>query len=251
MTFCSKCGSAVPETNRFCAACGAEVNSAANPVGPMAAVPAAAPETSGKAIASLVLGICIFILGFLSGIPAIIFGHMAKSDIKKSGGRLQGEGMALAGLILGYLSVVFIPFILIIAAIAIPNLLRARTAANEAAAVGSLRKAMNAVVTYNDTYGHGFPESLSQLGASGEGSAPSAEAAGLIDAELAAGQKYGYNFTYQASSSRGDGMLDRFRLNADPVTPGSTGIRHFFIDQSGVIRYQDDGPANENSPPLE
>ena len=250
MIFCSKCGSAVPETNRFCATCGTEVSRGASGSSQIAG-PATQPQTSGKAIASLVLGICVFILGFLTGIPAIIFGHIAKSDIKKSGGRLQGEGMALAGLILGYLSVIFIPLILIIAAIAIPNLLRARMVANEAAAVGSLRAVMTAAVTYSDTYGHGFPQNLSVLGPPSEGSASNAEAAGSVDAELAAGQKYGYNFTYQASSSRGDGVLDKFRLNADPVAPGSTGMRHFFIDQSGVIRFQVDGPANEASPPLE
>jgi type II secretory pathway pseudopilin PulG len=251
MISCPKCGLAMPETNRFCAACGADVNPGATAMAPMASAPASAPETSGKAIASLVLGICVFVLGFFTGIPAIVFGHLAKSDIKKSGGRLQGEGLALAGLILGYLSVVFIPFILIIAAIAIPNLLRAKMAANEAAAVGSLRTVMAAAVNYNSAYGQGFPESLNLLGPAGDGSAPNAGAAGLIDADLAAGQKYGYNFTYQASSSHGDGMLDAFRLNADPVVPGSTGMRHFFLDQTGVIRYQDDGPANENSPPVE
>jgi type IV pilus assembly protein PilA len=247
---CPKCGLAVPETNRFCAACGTDVNPSAS-VAAHSSSDSAQGETSGKAIASLVLGICIFILGFLTGIPAIIFGHLAKSDIKKSGGRLQGEGMALAGLILGYLSIVFIPFILIIAAIAIPNLLRAKIAANEAAAVGSLRTIMTAAVTYSGTYGHGYPESLNLLGPTGDGSAPNGGAAGLIGADLAAGQKYGYNFTYQASSSQGNGVLDSFKLNADSITSGTTGMRHFFMDQSGVIRWREDGPADEHSPPLE
>ncbi|HEV2299155.1 MAG TPA: DUF4190 domain-containing protein [Candidatus Acidoferrales bacterium] len=251
MNACPKCGLSVPETNRFCAACGSDMNPGANATSPMAGIPTAQLQTSGKAIASLVLGICIFILGFLTGIPAIIFGHLAKSDIKKSGGSLQGDGMALAGLILGYLSVVFLPFILIIAAIAIPNLLRSKMAANEAAAVGSLRTVMTAAVAYSSTYGHGFPESLNLLGPSSDGSAPSAGAAGLLDADLATGQRYGYNFTYQASSSRGNGVLDMFRCNADPINPGSTGVRHFFVDESGVIRYQEDGPANANSPPLQ
>jgi type IV pilus assembly protein PilA len=251
MTSCPKCGLSVPETNRFCAACGADVYPGASAATPTAGVTPVQAETSGKAIASLVLGICVFVLGILTGIPAIIFGHLAHSDIKKSGGRLQGDGMAIAGLILGYLSIVFIPFILIIAAIAIPNLLRAKMAANEAAAVGSLRTVMTAAVTYNGTYGHGFPETLNLLGPSADSSAANAGAAGLIDADLAAGQKDGYNFTYQASSSRGDSALDTFKVNADPVVPNSTGVRHFFIDQSGVIRYKVDRPADENSPPIE
>lgn len=247
---CPKCGVAVPETNRFCAACGTDVNSGASASTQPGAL-VAQPETSGKAIASLVLGICVFILGILTGIPAIIFGHLAHSEIKKSAGRLQGEGMALAGLILGYLSIVFIPFILIIAAIAIPNLLRAKMAANEAATVGSMRTVVTAAITYSTTYTHGFPESLTLLGPPADGSTVNAGAAGLITLELAGGQVYGYTFTYQASSSSGNSTLDTFKLNADPVTSGTTGMRHFYVDQTGVIRFQDGGPANENSPPLE
>ena len=70
----------------------------------------------------MVLGIASFALclSFLTGIPAIILGHISLSRIKKSMGRLKGEGMALTGLILGYIS---LPSILIIAAIAIPNFL--------------------------------------------------------------------------------------------------------------------------------
>ena len=74
-------------------------------------------------------------LSFIAGIPAIILGHISLSRIKKSMGRLKGEGMALTGLILGYIS---LPFILIIAAIAIPNLLRAKISANEAAAASTV-----------------------------------------------------------------------------------------------------------------
>lgn len=250
MRTCPKCGLSVQESNRFCAACGADMNPSASAF-PAALAAAVQPQTSGKAVASLVLGICIFILGFLAGIPAIIFGHMAKSDIRKSGGRLQGDGMALAGLILGYSSVVFIPLILIIAAIAIPNLLRSKMAANEASAVGSLRTVTTAMETYAYSYGQGVPKSLTLLRPSSDGLAPSASAAGLIDANLAAGQKYGYKFTYQASSSRADGALNAFRLNADPAVPGSTGVRHFFVDQTGVIRYELGGPANEHSPPVQ
>lgn len=87
-------------------------------------------HTSGKAIASLICGIFFFILP--AAIVAVILGHLSCSEIGKSLGRIRGRGLALAGLILGYFGVAFIPFILIIAAIAIPNLLRARIAANEA-----------------------------------------------------------------------------------------------------------------------
>ncbi|HEU5198087.1 MAG TPA: DUF4190 domain-containing protein [Ktedonobacterales bacterium] len=64
----------------------------------------AARQTNGKAIAAMVLGLCIFIAGFLTGIPAIILGHMALGEINRSGGMQDGRGMAITGLVLGYLS---------------------------------------------------------------------------------------------------------------------------------------------------
>lgn len=140
--------------------------------------------------------------------------------------------------------------ILIIAAIAIPNLLRSRMAANEASAVGSLRTIAAADISYSVRYGHGFAASLRALGPPSDGIA-SANGADSVDAVLAVGRKYGYSFSYEASSSQTDGALDTFRVNADPITEGTTGERHFYVDQTGVIRYQEDGPANEHSPPIE
>jgi hypothetical protein len=111
------------------------------------------PETSGKAIVSLVSGLLFFVPLLL--IAAIAFGHLSLSEIRRSAGRLKGEGMAIAGLVVGYLWIVGIPIILIIAAIAIPNLLRARIAANrpriavnEASAVGAARGLMKAEIIY-------------------------------------------------------------------------------------------------------
>jgi ABC-type Fe3+-siderophore transport system permease subunit len=95
-------------------------------------------ETCRKAIGSLICGTLSWVIPpIFAAIPAIVSGHLALSDIKRNAGRLKGQRMALAGLIMGYLGVVLIPFILIIAAIAIPNLLRSRMAANGAAAVDS------------------------------------------------------------------------------------------------------------------
>ncbi len=89
------------------------------------------PKTSGLAIGSLVLGICsiVLCLGPLAGIPAVIMGHKANSDIRKSGGLLGGSGMATAGLVTGYLSVFMIFVVGLLAAIAIPNFVKARNAA--------------------------------------------------------------------------------------------------------------------------
>src|SRR6516162_5939263 len=88
---------------------------------------------------------------------------------------------------------IVVAIILIIAAIAIPNLLRSRMAANEASAVGSLRTINTAAVTYSTTYGIGYPGTLLMLGPAATASSATAD---LIDSVLSAGIKSGYSFTY-------------------------------------------------------
>jgi type II secretory pathway pseudopilin PulG len=142
----------------------------------------AAPRTNGKAIASLVCGL----IGFfgVASLAAIILGHISRGEIKRSAGQLKGSGMALAGLILGYMGVIAIP-ILIIAAIAIPNLLHAKIDANETAAVASLRTINAAQATYSTTNPEkGVACTMADLGQ-----------ANLIDSALAGGVKGGYHFT--------------------------------------------------------
>ena len=131
-----------------------------------------------------------------------------------------------------------VAIILIIAAIAIPNLLRSRIAANEASAVGSLRTLNTAEITYNTTYpGVGFACSLTNLGPPTSGSATSSTA-GLIDANLAAGVKSGYSFVLDNSSCTGSGTPTTFYgVTSVPVSPNITGQRSFCTDPSGVIQY--------------
>src|SRR5580692_11836551 len=134
--FCSQCGTANADGAQFCSKCGAALSNAPASTNPTPAVSAAvqAPvcpaQSSGKALASLVFGLFFFV--FPAAVVAIVFGHLSLSEIRKSAGRLTGHGMAMAGLVLGYIGVAIIPFVLIVAAIAIPNLLRARIAANQA-----------------------------------------------------------------------------------------------------------------------
>jgi hypothetical protein len=193
----------------------------------------ASGEPSGKATASLICGILFFI--FPAALCAIIFGHLALSEIKRSGGRLIGEGRAIAGLVLGYIGLAGIPFILIIAAIAIPNLLRARIAANEASAVGGIRAINTAEFTYSSAYPEvGFSCSLTKLGGS-ETNATSAKA-GLIDQQLASGNKSGYRFRLTGCEMT-DHTFTTYRVSAVPIKPGTPGMRAFCSDQTGVIRY--------------
>ncbi len=137
---------------------------------------------------------------------------------------------------------IVVAIILIIAAIAIPNLLRSRMAANEASAVGSLRTINTAEITYSSTYPSvGFTD-LAALGGAGGTST----GAGLIDSVLASGTKSGYSF---AVTVTGGGTA--YSVTGSPTVPGSTGQRYFYTDQSGVIRYDPSTTATANSPPLQ
>jgi len=134
---------------------------------------------------------------------------------------------------------IVVAIILIIAAIAIPNLLRSRIAANEASAVGSLRTLNTAEITYNTTYPNvGFACSLSALGPPSSGAASSATA-GLVDSNLAGGTKSGYSFTLPISGSctPSGGINTTYDVKASPQSPGNTGQRYFCSDISGVIQF--------------
>jgi len=249
--FCSKCGAAMPDTSRFCDQCGQPVpgQTATQPLQPGAPLqPPPAPypvaeETSGKALASMITGI-FGLLFFFPAIAAIILGHMSRSEIRKSNGRLKGNGMATAGLVMGYGMIAMIPFILIIAAIAIPNLLRARISANEASAVASLRTLNTAELSYQSEYPKvGFACNIPALGGHGP-SAPSAEHAQLIDDRLASLRKNGYDFemrncVYDAV----DG--NKYQVVAYPTARNQSGVRAFCSDQTGVIKFDVSGSAED------
>ena len=136
---------------------------------------------------------------------------------------------------------IVVAIILIIAAIAIPNLLRSKMAANEASAVGTLRTINTASVAYSTTYGN-YPPALASLGPS---SAPTSTTADLIDSAVASGTKSGYGFTFASSTN-----YQQYSVVASPTTPGTTGQRYFFTDQSGVIRYNLSAVATSNDNPL-
>ena len=117
-----------------------------NPLPPLSQVQYQQPKTSALAIWALVLGILsvvlLFIcLGFLFAIPAIICGHLAYSRIKKSGGQLTGQGLAIAGFATGYVSLVLI---VLLSVIAVPNFIKARDIAQRNACIKNLRQIDNA-----------------------------------------------------------------------------------------------------------
>src|SRR5881397_3809211 len=108
------------------------------------------PKQSGLALASMILGICgiVICLGPVAGIPAVICGHSAQSQIKRSGGALTGLGMATTGLITGYISILFIFVIGLLAAIAIPNFVKARNQAMYNVCQSNLRTIQGAKETW-------------------------------------------------------------------------------------------------------
>ncbi len=145
---------------------------------------------------------------------------------------------------------IVVAIILIIAAIAIPNFMRSRIAANESAAIASCRNIVTAQVVYSSTYGIGYSNNLAELGPDPGGGPATASHAALIDDVLAASSKHGYRFDYFPVDSDGDGINEAFTLEAHPLNPGFTGERYFFTDQSGVIRADRNGPADANDPPI-
>ncbi|MFQ5662551.1 MAG: prepilin-type N-terminal cleavage/methylation domain-containing protein [Terriglobia bacterium] len=170
-----------------------------------------------------------------------------------AGERRSPRGFSLIELL------IVVAIILIIAAIAVPNFMRSRMAANESAAVTYLRAINTASVAYSSTYGNGYPPDLATLGPPpGGGGGPTCDSADLIDALLAAGQKSGYIFTYTAGAAIGGAAagctnpgLIAYSVNANPLTPGATGQRYFFSDESNVIRFNVQQQAGVADQPID
>jgi len=151
---------------------------------------------------------------------------------------------------------IVVAIILIIAAIAIPNLLRSRMAANEASAVGSIRTINTAAISFNSSYGDGFPVTLAQIGTA-VGTAVSCNNAEYLDSVLtlattAAAAKSGYFFTMGGgtvvvanppATCATPGSVDGYTIAARPAQPGTSGQRSFCSDATGVIRFDPTGAA--------
>jgi type IV pilus assembly protein PilA len=129
---------------------------------------------------------------------------------------------------------IVVAIILIIAAIAIPNLLRARIAANEASAVASIRTVNTAMISYNSSYPTvGFAVNLASL-AGTSCSPPTSSGACLIDTQLGSGTKSGYSFSAVGSGGPPSGT---YQVVAAPLTPNQTGVRYFCSFADAVVRY--------------
>ena len=147
---------------------------------------------------------------------------------------------------------IVVAIILILAAIAIPNLLRSRIAANQASAVGSLRTINTCELTYLSTFNVGYSSMLSYLGPA-TGPVPDSTAAGLVDSILAGSgnnsSKSGYNFVYTPTTDSSSGRVVHYTLTADPQST-ATGTSYYFTDESSIIRQNATTVATASDSPL-
>jgi prepilin-type N-terminal cleavage/methylation domain-containing protein len=147
---------------------------------------------------------------------------------------------------------IVVAIILIIAAIAIPNLLRARIAANESSAASGVRTINTAEVSYYTNYQNvGYSNALTDLGdAAGTCSTvtPISTNACLIDNNLAtngtpAGSgKSGYSYTYGAAAGGASPLLTTYHAEANPLTVNTTGVKGFCAIEDAVVRSQNPAP---------
>ena len=146
---------------------------------------------------------------------------------------------------------IVVAIILIIAAIAIPGMLRARMAANESSAVSCLKTINTAQIGYATQYPDvGFADQLTKLAIPGPGTPLGPNAAGFLDWVLGCTAqpcpKSGYEFAI--SNAVGGPVIGTYKITATPLHYGLTGNRGFCLDQTNTLTYDPNGAANCTQP---
>lgn len=240
---CPRCQMVNPPGEAICASCGFALRGARAGAG---------GQSKGLAIASLVLGILSLFTfaGLLIGaILGTILGIVALVKANGSPATHGGKGLAIAGIVTSVASFLVIPVIGIVAAIAIPSLLRARVSANEAAAIGDIRTVISGEAAYQSTNA-GQYDSLECLAAPSR-CIPGYPANGpvFVDPALLQSEKSGYRRSFHPGSPPDAGgggasspsSLKSFAFVAEPINFGQTGVRAFCGDDTGVVCYSPDG----------
>ncbi|MDP2923390.1 MAG: type II secretion system protein [Candidatus Omnitrophota bacterium] len=132
---------------------------------------------------------------------------------------------------------VVLAIILILVTLVIPNILRLRINSNEIAAVSNLNTLGKAAQQYCMQNGYKYPQNLTDL------TLPTSNPP-YISQELASGSLSGYLFAYTYVDD------DNFYVKANPKSVGKTGVRYFYLDETGVIRYNLEQEAGANDPPV-
>lgn len=239
---CSQCGFVGWSGAESCKMCGALLTQQSNVALPRDHFMVERDLKKGLAVFSLVLGVInLFTIGLLGvgAILGIILAIVAMNRVKRYPYVYGGHGLATAGLVTSILSLVIVVPIGIVAAIAIPNLLASRRAANEGATISVLRKIHSAEATYQATVGNGEYGTLEQLAAQH-----------LIAPEVASGSRYGYQFRVELTP--GLDNVAGFQATGVPLSYPNSGRRSFFVSENGVIRAADNqgSPATEADPPI-
>lgn len=263
---CNRCGFVSFATSEVCRQCGNPLDAAqpwqtaqAAPPHPYTRAGYAGRQSKGMAVFALIgglVGVPLLVVGFVVGVVlgvsplasgvfgfvlfgvasllGVILGIAATVRANKLPAEFGGKGMAVAGIVLGALSLVSVVPLGIISAIAIPNLLASRRAANEGSAIGSLRALAAAQHEYQETAGNGEYGTLEELAG-----------AGVIDPQLARGVKHGYRFEVEVYENS-------YAVTASPLEYSDTGTRSFYTSEAGVIRAADKRgrAADENDPAL-
>ena len=234
-TKCGECGFVGWSDVEYCKACGAQLGQHSTVYYDQPNEPDG--QKKGLAIVALILGIVSFLTFSLVGVGAItgiIVASVAMKRAKRDPWKYGGRGMAIAGLVLSITSFASLLPVGIIAAIAIPNLLAARMAANEGSAIHSVRTIAEAERVYYINFNK--YATLDELATTD-----------FVDSTLRTGSKNGYNFTIDITSD-----VEGFSVTAVPIEYRRTGRRSFYVDESGIVRAADNlgGPTTKADPPL-
>ena len=247
-TKCVACGFVGRSDVENCKACGAPLIQHSAPVPSTTPVYTThynhreQPEGQEKGLANfaLILGIVgFFTAGILvvGAIVGIVVSTKAMGRVRREPWRYGGRGTAIAGLVLNIMSLSSVVPIVLIASIAIPNLLASARAANEASAIRALQEISLAQTTYHSNSGkYGTMEELG--------------AQSLINPRLRSGTRNGYMFSIALTMDESN--VEGFSAVAVPESYRYSGIRSFYIDETAVIRAGDNygGPSSKTDDPL-
>ncbi len=194
------------------------------------------PKKMGIALASMILGIISILACGLLGlgsVTALILGIVALVKAKNRPTEYGGQGFAVAGIALSFVSFIFIGIVL---SIAIPNFYAARRAANEAGTIRTLQLLSSAEEMFHSTTGNGSYGTMQELAA-----------AGLLDESVARGMKYQYLFEIRTDGSY-------YEVLATPSRSADNGSRSFYLSsEEQVVRGAKKGgiAATAYDPPID